>query len=132
MGKRDRELIPAEALLTESHEYLVLEQDIARIGISHVAADKLGAVVAVEFQVEVGQNIEQGEAIALLETESGELEVFSPATGEVLGLNLQLESEPEVITHDCYGDGWILEMSPSAPAELEALMLPERYAAFVD
>ncbi|MEB3206175.1 MAG: biotin/lipoyl-containing protein [Vampirovibrionales bacterium] len=126
MNRLDQELIPEEALLSERHEYVIVNQDVARVGISHIAADRLSTVVSIELP-EVGQIIEQGDPLATLETETGEMEVFSPVSGEVVSINDALVAEPLNLTHDSYGLGWLVEISPSDAQELSALMSPEAY-----
>ena len=126
MNRLDQDLIPEEALLSERHEYVVLDQDVARVGISHIAADRLSTVVSIELP-EVGQIIEQGDPLATLETETGEVEVFSPLSGEIVRINEPLLTEPLGLTHDSYGIGWLVEISPSDAKELTTLMSPDAY-----
>ncbi len=106
---------------TEDHEWAKKEGDALRIGISDYAQDQLGDIVFVEMP-EVGDDFAKGDEIGSLESVKAVSELFIPVGGEITAVNEKLEDAPELINSDPFGDGWIIEVKPSDPAELEALM----------
>ena len=105
----------------EDHEWAKKEGDAVRIGISDYAQDQLGDIVFVEMP-EVGDDFAKGDEIGSLESVKAVSELFIPMGGEVTAVNEKLEDAPELINSDPFGDGWIIEVKPSDPAELDALM----------
>ena len=96
------------------------------MGLTHVSAAYLGDAVYVELpplQAEVAT----GEPVGLVESSSGVCEVIAPVSGIVVGINPAAEQSPETITSDPYGEGWLLAVRPSAPAELDALLDNREY-----
>jgi glycine cleavage system H protein len=131
MASVDNSAIPNDARLTESHEFIRVDDDRARIGISHIAAERLGDIVYIELP-EVGQSIEKGETFGSIESVKAASDLYMPVSGEIIGVNTQLSSELELIANDPYGDGWMLEVVLSNPAELDALMEGSQYLKFVE
>lgn len=125
--------IPAGTLFTETHEYLLWDEDEdrARVGISHYAAEQLGDIVYVELP-NVGETFEQGDTFGTIESVKAASDLYLPASGEVLAVNTQLSSEPELVNDNSYGDGWMLEIVIRDKDQLKGLMSPEQYLAFVE
>lgn len=120
--------IPEELKYTESHEWVSLEADgSARIGITDHAQEALGDLVFVELPA-VGDNIDQGDACAVVESVKAASDIYSPLTGEVLAVNDALEDDPGIVNADPYGDGWLYSVSLADAGELENLMDAEAYA----
>ncbi|HSM69482.1 MAG TPA: glycine cleavage system protein GcvH [Xanthomonadales bacterium] len=120
--------IPEELKYTESHEWVSLEADgSARIGITDHAQEALGDLVFVELPA-VGDNIDQGDACAVVESVKAASDIYSPLTGEVLEVNDALEDDPGIVNADPYGDGWLYSVSLADAGELEDLMDAEAYA----
>lgn len=120
--------IPEELKYTESHEWVSLEADgSARIGITDHAQEALGDLVFVELPA-VGDNIDQGDACAVVESVKAASDIYSPLTGEVLAVNDSLEDDPGIVNADPYGDGWLYSVSLADEGELENLMDAEAYA----
>lgn len=120
--------IPEELKYTESHEWVSLEADgSARIGITDHAQEALGDLVFVELPA-VGDNIDQGDACAVVESVKAASDIYSPLTGEVLAVNDALEDDPGIVNADPYGDGWLYSVSLADAGELEDLMDAEAYA----
>ena len=120
--------IPEELRYTESHEWVSLDADgSARIGITDHAQEALGDLVFVELPA-VGDNIDQGDACAVVESVKAASDIYSPLTGEVLAVNDSLEDDPGIVNADPYGDGWLYSVSLVDAAELENLMDAEAYA----
>jgi glycine cleavage system H protein len=131
MATVDDYSIPSDIKLCQTHEYLKPDEDRARIGISHYAAEQLGDVVYVELP-EIGQVIEQGETFGSIESVKAASDLYIPVTGEVVAINTQLSSEPELINDDCYGDGWMIEIAVAKPEEVQGLMTPQQYLKFLE
>lgn len=133
MAKPEDFDIPPGTLFTETHEYVLWDEgeDRARIGISHFAAEQLGDVVYVELP-EVGESFEQGDTFGTIESVKAASDLYMPVSGEVLSVNTQLASEPELVNDNCYGDGWMLEVLLKNPAQLGELLTAEKYLAFVE
>lgn len=125
--------IPPGTLFGETHEYVLWDEDEdrARIGISHYAAEQLGDIVYVE-QPEVGESFEQGDTFGTIESVKAASDLYMPVSGEILAVNTQLASEPELINDNCYGDGWIVEVLLKNPEQLKGLMAPEQYLSFIE
>jgi glycine cleavage system H protein len=131
MATVDDYAIPQDVKLTQTHEFIRTDEDRARIGISHHAAEQLGDVVYVELP-EIGQLIELGDTFGSIESVKAASDLYMPVTGEVVAVNTQLGSEPELINDDCYGDGWMIEVLVSKPEELNGLMGPKQYLKFLE
>jgi glycine cleavage system H protein len=133
MAKPEDFDIPAGALFTETHEYVLWDEgeDRARVGISHFAAEQLGDIVYVELP-EIGESFEQGDTFGSVESVKASSDLYLPVSGEVFAVNTQLSSEPELVNDNCYGDGWMVEVLLKDPSQLDALMGPAKYLAFVE
>ncbi|MDX2085895.1 MAG: glycine cleavage system protein GcvH [Candidatus Melainabacteria bacterium] len=127
----DNYTIPAEVRLTETHEYIRVEDGRALIGISHVAAERLGDIVYVDLP-ENGQTIEKGETFGSVESVKAASDLYMPVSGEIISINTQLADEPDLINQDCYGDGWMIEVEMSNPDELNSLLTAKSYMDFVE
>jgi glycine cleavage system H protein len=125
--------IPPGTLFTETHEYVLWDEDEdrARIGISHFAAEQLGDIVYVELP-EIGETFEQGDSFGTIESVKAASDLYIPVSGEILAVNTQLASEPELVNDNCYGDGWMIEIVLKDIDQLKGLMSPEKYLAFVE
>lgn len=115
---------------TEDHEWVRLEADgTATIGITEFAQESLGDLVYVELP-EIGRNVTQGEAAAVVESVKAAADVKMPLSGEVLAVNETLGDNPGLVNEAAEGNGWILKLKPANPAEFEALMADAAYKAF--
>lgn len=123
-------MIPKELRYTEDHEWVRLEGDEARVGITHHAQQQLGDIVFVELP-DVGKKVNKGELVATVESVKAVGEVYAPVSGEVVEVNSALESSPELVNKDPYGQGWILVLRVDNPAELDELMDAAAYEAAV-
>jgi glycine cleavage system H protein len=98
-----------------------------RVGITSYAADELGDIVYVSLP-EVGESVEAGDACGELESTKSVSDVFSPVAGVVTAVNPVLETNPETINADPYGDGWLFELELDGEADLESLLDADAYA----
>lgn len=115
---------------SEEHEWVNVEGDVATVGISDFAQEQLGDVVFVELP-EVGAEVAVGEQVAVVESVKAASEVFSPVSGEVVEVNDAIVEEPAGVNGDAEGDGWFFKIKLSDPSELDDLMDPKAYAAFI-
>lgn len=125
--------IPSGALFTQSHEYVLWDEDEgrARVGISHHAAEQLGDIVFVELP-DVGETYTQGDSFGTIESVKAASDLYLPVAGEVVAVNTQLQDEPELMNDNCYGDGWMLEIVVADTAQLKGLMSPQQYLTFLE
>ena len=124
--------LPGELLFTSEHEWLRAEEDgSVTIGITDHAQIALGDLVYVELP-EVGQDLETGGEMAVVESVKAASDVYAPVTGSVLAVNEVLADDPEKINADPYGDGWIVRMQPSGGIDSGETMDPDAYQALLD
>lgn len=115
---------------SKTHEYAVVDGDIALIGISDFAQKALGNVVYVDMP-EVGDEVEAGEDFGAVESVKAASDLISPVTGEVVEINEKLEDNPRLVNEDCMAN-WIIKVKISDPSELDALMDEEAYKIFCE
>lgn len=120
----------SEIRYSQDHEYVRVEGDVAVIGISAYAQEKLGDVVFVELPA-IGANIEQHKEAAVVESVKAASEVFAPVSGEVLEVNDALEANPALANEAPEGEGWFLKLRMSDPAQLNELMSADAYQDFL-
>jgi len=121
---------PGELRYSTDHEWVRVEGDAVRVGISNFAQEALGDVVFVELP-EVGLEVTVNVAFAEIESTKSVSDLFAPVSGEVLESNAALEDQPELVNEDPYGEGWICVLQPSDSSQLENLMDAEGYQSFV-
>ncbi|MDE6629739.1 MAG: glycine cleavage system protein GcvH [Muribaculaceae bacterium] len=114
---------------SETHEYIRVEGSEGFIGISDYAQKQLGNVVYVDMPEE-GDEIEQGEDFGDIESVKAASSLMAPVSGEVLEVNHDLEANPRLINTDPMAN-WIIKVSIADASQLEGLMTPEQYAAFI-
>lgn len=119
--------IPEHLLYSESHEWLLIESDVATIGITDFAQTELGDIVFAELP-EVGEQIERGETFGTLEAVKTVADLIAPAAGDVLAVNDNLADGAEQINEDPYGGGWLLKIRIDNPVDLESLLSAQEYA----
>lgn len=117
--------VPGDRGYSEDHEWALKEGSVVRVGISDYAQDQLGDIVFVEMP-EVGDEFEQGDEFGTLESVKAVSELYIPISGKITAINHDLEDQPELLNEDPY-DNWIIEVDPSEPGELDALMSSSSY-----
>ncbi len=122
---------PANLRYTETHEWVRVEGDEAIVGITDYAQDSLGDVVYLDLQSKVGQHVKKGNHFGDIESVKATSELFAPVSGEVERVNDQLSEKSELVNTDPYGEGWMLAIKMSNPAEVDQLMTAEQYEAFL-
>ena len=114
----------------ETHEWVRVEGDLATAGISDYAQSQLSDVVYVELP-EVGDAFDQGEVFATVESVKAAADVYMPIGGEITEVNEELSGSPELVNQDAFGEGWLIQFTPSDLSELDGLMTPEEYQEHV-
>ena len=115
---------------TKDHEWIDVEGDVARIGITNYAQEQLGDVVFVELP-EAGRQFQQGNDAAVVESVKAASEVYAPVSGEIVEPNTKLEDDPALVNKDLTESGWFFTMKVSNPDELNDLMDEAAYADYV-
>jgi len=124
--------LPGDLLFTEEHEWLRREDDgSVTIGITDHAQSALGDLVYVELP-EVGQELDSGGDMAVVESVKAASDVYSPIAGIVEAVNEELADDPEIINGDPYGNGWIVRLRPSESIDEDELLTPDAYQALLD
>ena len=106
---------------TKDHEWVRVEGDIAYVGITDFAQGELGDIVYVEIET-LNEEIEMGDVFGTVEAVKTVSDLFMPISGEVIELNEKLESEPELVNSDPYGDGWMVKIKIDNISQLEELL----------
>ena len=117
---------PDDIRYAKSHEWAKLEGDTVKVGISDYAQDQLGDIVFVEMP-EAGETFEKGAEFGTVESVKAVSEVYMPIGGEIVSVNDALEDAPELVNNTPYSDGWLIEVKPDDPAELDNLMTKDAY-----
>lgn len=121
----------AETYFTEDHEWIRVDGETARVGITKYAAEQLGDIVFVELP-EIGKYAHKGDEIAVVESVKSASEIYAPAPGEVSSANSALEDAPETVNADPEGEGWFLELKLTDADAVSGLMDGDAYAKFVE
>ena len=122
---------PADLLYHEEHDWARIEGDTATFGVTWFAQDALGEVVFFD-PPDVGTTVTAGESYAEVESVKAVSEVIAPLSGEVVEVNEALADAPERINEDPYGEGWLIKVRLSAPAEDEALLSAAEYRKLLE
>ena len=120
----------AERRYTEEHEWVEVDGDSGVIGISDYAQEQLGDIVFVELP-NVGKILDQRDEAAVVESVKAAAEVYTPASGEVIEVNEELNNDPSLVNSDAFGEGWFAKLRLSDPTEIESLMDEETYKTFL-
>lgn len=122
--------IPAELKYTKDHEWIRVEGNVATIGITDFAQSELGDIVYVEIETE-GEELDQEEVFGSVEAVKTVSDLFMPISGKIIEFNSALESDPEAVNKDPYGNGWMIKIEISDTAELENLLDAAGYQALI-
>ncbi len=122
--------IPAELKYTSDHEWIRIEGDIATIGITDFAQSELGDIVFVDINT-IGKELKANEIFGTVEAVKTVSDLFLPVGGTILELNPGLESNPEAVNKDPYGEGWMVKIQIQQNDDLAALLSADQYQALV-
>lgn len=122
--------VPADLKYTKDHEWLKIDGDTVTIGITDFAQGELGDIVYVEVETE-GEILAKEEVFGTVEAVKTVSDLFMPVSGEVIAFNESIESTPEAVNNDAYGDGWMIKVKLSDPSELDDLLSAEQYGEII-
>jgi glycine cleavage system H protein len=118
-------------LYTKDHEWVLIEDNRATIGITDYAQEALGDITFVELPT-IGDEVEQFEEVASIESVKAANDMFSPVSGKVVEVNNALDTNPGLINKSCYEKGWVAKIEISDPEEASNLMTSEEYQSFLE
>lgn len=121
---------PSNLRYTKEHEWVNIEGNIATIGITEFAQSELGDIVYVDINT-VGNSLQANEVFGTIEAVKTVSDLFLPVAGTVTEVNKALESNPELVNNDPYGDGWIIKLTVNNVADVDALLDSAGYTAVV-
>jgi len=119
-------MVPEELRYTTEHEWVRVEGNRARVGITKYAADRLTDIVYVELP-EVGREVRFMEPFGVIESVKAASDLYAPLSGRVVEVNERLRDQPELVGQDPYGEGWMIVIEPQDLSELDRLLDAERY-----
>jgi len=115
---------------SKEHEWVAAEETVATIGITDHAQEQLGEIVYIELP-SIGEKVSKDDPFGVVESVKAVSDVYAPVSGTVLEVNEDLAESPEVVNEDPYGDGWLIKVRVSDPADLDDLMDNEEYAQMI-
>lgn len=122
--------IPENLKYSSDHEWVKVEGNIATVGITEFAQGQLGDIVFVDVQTE-GETLSQGDVFGAIEAVKTVADALMPVSGKIIEFNEELESTPEAVNKDPYGDGWMVKIEMSDPSEVDKLMNSEAYKEII-
>lgn len=122
--------IPAELKYTKDHEWVRIDGDIATVGITEFAQSELGDIVYVEIET-VGETVDQEEVFGSVEAVKTVSDLFMPLSGEIIEFNENLESNPELVNSDPYGEGWMIKVKISDTSQVDSLLDAAAYEGII-
>ncbi|MFQ5847685.1 MAG: glycine cleavage system protein GcvH [Candidatus Methylomirabilales bacterium] len=123
--------VPEGLKYTREHEWIKVEGETGRVGITHYAQDQLGDVVFVELP-KTGRRLGQMEAFGVVESVKAVSDLYCPVGGEVVEVNRELEQKPELVNSDPYGAGWMIRVKITQAKDLDTLFSAPDYAAYLE
>jgi len=115
---------------TETDEWILIEGNVATVGITDYAQKKLRDIVGVELP-EIGKEVVSGDAVAVVESVKAAADIYSPLSGKIIETNQRLLDSPELMNKDPYGNGWIFKIEISNKNEIEKLLNAEKYSELI-
>ena len=122
--------IPKDLKYTKDHEWVKVEGDIATVGVTDFAQGELGDIVFIEIETE-GETLDQEATFGTIEAVKTVSDLFMPVAGEITEFNSSLETNPETVNSDPYGDGWMVKIKVSDASQLSELMDAASYEAML-
>ena len=113
--------VPTELKFLSTHEWVLVEDGVATVGVSDHAQELLGDLVYVELP-EQGSTVSAGDSVGVIESVKAASDTYAPLSGEIIEVNDELENAPEQINNDPYGDGWMYKLSIEDSEEVENLL----------
>ncbi len=122
--------IPENLKYTKDHEWLKVEGEYGYVGITDFAQNELGDIVFIEIET-IGETLKKGESFGTIEAVKTVSDIFMPVGGEILEMNSDIESSPELVNKDPYGKGWMIRIRITDPSEIDELLGPDAYRDLV-
>lgn len=123
--------VPEDLMYTRQHEWILVDEDTATVGITDYAQQELGDVVYVELP-ETGSSYGADEAFGSVESVKAVSEIYLPVAGQVTAVNTGLEEAPEIVNQDPYGKGWMVRVRLEDPSEVDLLMTSDEYIEYLE
>ncbi len=120
-------MVPKELKYTKDHEWIILDGDIATVGITDFAQRELGDIVYVEVE-SVGETLKSDEVFGTVEAVKTVSDLFLPVSGEIIEFNENLDDNPELVNSDPYGEGWMIKLKVSDINDMNLLLSAEEYS----
>ncbi len=121
----------ADKRFTKDHEWLILDGDIATVGITDYAQEQLGDLVHVELP-ELERTVAEGETCAVVESVKAASDVYSPLAGKIVEINETIVEDPSIVNSDAEGEGWFFRLELDDPDAFEALLDQDSYDEFLE
>ena len=122
--------IPAELRYTKEHEWVLLEDGVAVIGVTDFAQTELGDIVFVELPA-IGTQLATMDTFGNVESVKSVSDLYSPLAGTVSDINTRLTDNPELVNSDPYGEGWLIRLEPKDVGEVEQLLTADEYSDYI-
>ena len=122
--------IPKNLKYTNDHEWISIDGDVTTVGVTDFAQGELGDIVYVEVET-LDEELEKEEVFGTVEAVKTVSDLFMPISGEIIEFNESLETNPEKVNEDPYGEGWMIKVKISNPSELDELLSSEEYSSSV-
>lgn len=123
--------LPEKLKYTKSHEWVLIEGDIATIGITAFAVEQLGDITLVECP-QVGDKVKAGDSVGTIESVKAVSDMYCPISGDIVSINDTLDDEPEKVNDDCYETGWVAKISLADDYSEGELMDSVAYEDYLD
>lgn len=121
---------PSELKYTKDHEWIKIDGNEAIVGITDFAQRELGDIVYIDINT-VGQEVAENEVFGTVEAVKTVSDLFMPVSGTILEINSKLDSAPELVNQDPYGDGWMVKLTLSSGADLNNLLSADQYKELI-
>jgi len=121
---------PEDLKYSKEHEWVLVEDNVATVGITDYAQEQLGDIVFVEMPA-IGDKVSKEDAFGVVESVKAVSDIYAPVSGKVLEVNDDLPDNPEMVNEDPYGDGWMIKIEMNDPEELQDLMTAAEYEEYV-
>ncbi len=118
--------IPSELKYTKDHEWVKIDGDVATVGVTDFAQSELGDIVYVEVET-MGEELDREEVFGTVEAVKTVSDLFLPLSGEIIEFNETLESDPELVNSDPYGEGWMVKIKISDASQIDDLLSADGY-----
>lgn len=122
--------VPSNLKFTKEHEWIRQEGEIAFVGITDYAQSELGEIIFVEIET-IGETLSAGDVFGTVEAVKTVSDLYIPVDGVVMEYNQELVDAPELVNDDPFGDGWLIKISITNPAQLEALLSAKEYEKLI-